>query len=334
LGCLLCAQAYAQHTTEFLFSETAPESIRKTMQTNAEAVFAEINRACDQNKAGLLLSPANVTDEASSRIHNQWANSHFYCTKTSINTRVLKSSNGYQVRNIPVCIEKGNKPEDKYQDMVIEFDKKGKISDLTIALSQHQYAKIMENSNEVTNARQRMMVIEFVENLRTAYNRRDIGFIDTVYNDNALIITGKVVRDKTSKNSDTAIPALTPIAHTPVQIEYNVQNKKTYIENLKRIFKANSYINIKFNEVVVTQHEGDPNIYGVILKQNWNSKPTKDSPKGYQDEGWLFLMIDFEKEEEPSIWVRTWQPCTNPYTGQPIRYNTEDIFGLGNFPVR
>jgi len=114
---LLCAQAYAQHTTEFLFSETAPDSLRKTMQTSAGAVFAEINSACDQNKTGLVLSQAHVTEDASRRIQTLWTTSHFYCTETGISTRVLKSSNGYQVRNIPVFIVQGNTPEDQYQDI-------------------------------------------------------------------------------------------------------------------------------------------------------------------------------------------------------------------------
>jgi len=108
LGSLLCAQTYAQHTTEFLFSKTAPDYLRKTMQDNAKAVFAEINRAYELNKSGLSLSSSNVTGEAIQRIQTLWATSHFYCTETGITTRVLKSSNGYQVRNIPVFFIEGN----------------------------------------------------------------------------------------------------------------------------------------------------------------------------------------------------------------------------------
>ena len=143
LGCVLCTQAYSQHTTEFLFSETAPDYLRKTMQTNARAVFAEINRAYDLNKSGLALSLSNVTEDASKRIQTLWATSHFYCTETGITTRVLKSSSGYQVRNIPVFFAQGSKPEDQYQDIVIEFTAGGKINDMYIAISPHQYSKIM-----------------------------------------------------------------------------------------------------------------------------------------------------------------------------------------------
>jgi len=101
-----------------------------------------------------------------------WTTSHFYCTEIGITTRVLKSSTGYQVRNIPVYFAKGNKPEDKYQDIVIEFTTSGKVNDIYIAIAPHQYAQIMANSNEVTDLRYRQMIIELVENFRIAYNRK------------------------------------------------------------------------------------------------------------------------------------------------------------------
>ena len=318
LGLLLCTQSFAQHTTEFLFSETAPDYLRTTMQINAQAIFAEINRAYDLDNPEVTLSLSNVTADANKRIQTLWATSHFYCTETGITTRILKSSSGYQVRNIPVFFVEGTTPEDQYQDIVIEFTNSGKISDMYIAIAPHQYAKIMGNSNEVTDLRYRQMIIELVENFRTAYNRKDIPYLEEIYSDDALIITGKVLTPQ--KRADV------PMAFDQKQIEYSVYNKKQYLANLKRIFGINSYINIKFEEIVVTRHEGNPNIYGVTLKQNWNSTT-------YSDEGWLFLMIDYEDENNPLIWVRTWQPLKDN-TGKDLRYNTEDIFGLGSFPVR
>ncbi len=319
LSILLCTQAYAQHTTEFLFSETAPDYVRKIMQTNAKAVFAEINQVYDQNKSELSLSSSKATKEAIQRIQTLWATSRFYCTETDVTTRVLKSSNGYQVRNIPVFFVEGSNQEDQYQNIVIEFTPAGKISDMYIAIMPHQYAKIMMNSNEVTDVRYRQMIVELVENFRTAYNRKDLPFLQDIYSDDALIITGKVLRQQ--KRGDVLM------AYDQQKVEYSVQNKKQYLGNLKKVFEKNAYINIKFDEIVVTRHEGSPHIYGVTLKQDWNSSG------GYHDEGWLFLMIDYEDENNPLIWVRTWQPLTDSM-GQEIHYNTEDIFGLGSFPVR
>jgi len=309
LGCLLCTQVYAQHTTEFLFSETASPDLRKTMQTNAKAVFAEINRAYDENKSGLADLKNNVTIEAENRIYALWKTSHFYCTETSITTRVLKSSNAYQVRDIPVFFVQGETDEDKYQNIVIEFTASGKISDMYIAIAQHQYAKIMGNSNEVSDLQHRQMILDYLENLRTAFGLKDFDFVSQVFHDN-LLITGKILK-QSDKDS--------------VKIEYVQITKKQYLENLKKVFASNSYINAKFDNIMVIRHEENPNIYGITLLLKWESS-------SYSDEGWLFQMIDYEDEKKPLIWITTWQP-TKDINGNPIHYNPEDIYGFGNFSL-
>jgi len=317
---LLCTRAYAQYATEFTFMETAPENVIKTMETNANKVFEEIKRAYDQNKPGLSLSLNNVTADAGKRIQTLWATSHFYCTETGIRARILKSKTGYQVRNIPVFFKQGNKPEDQYHDIVLEFTAGGKISDVYISIAQNDYTGIMAGAKEVADMRHRQMVVDVVENFRTAYNRKDMSFLNDIYSDDALIITGKVLKQQ--KRGDV------PTALDRKKIAYSVLNKKQYLANLQKVFNSNSYINIKFDNIVVTRNEGHPNIYGVTLQQEWNSSG------GYHDEGWLFLMIDYKDEDNPLIWVRTWQPLKDPNSGEDIHYNTEDIFGLGDFPVR
>jgi len=325
LGCLWCAQTYAQHTTEFLFTETAPDYVRQTMQANAKALFAEINRASDQNKQGLTLSGDNLTKEAIERIQTLWAVSHFYCTETSITARVLKSSDKnnraikYQVRNIPVYFAEGETGEDRYQDVVIEFTLSGQISDLYIAIAETQYNKIWEKSNDVTDSRRRQMILEFVENFRTAYNTKDLPYLNKVYSEDALIITGKV---KTADNA-TNLDKPKVMDAKRVDLEYSVQDKRTYLANLKKAFDRNAYINIKFDNIVVTQHTGNPDIYGVLLIQSWNSST-------YSDKGWLFLIIDFKNEDDPLIWVRTWQPLKDK-DGKDVHYDYDEIFNLSDF---
>jgi hypothetical protein len=310
LGCLFCAQACAQHTTEFLFSETAPKSVRKTMQTNVKAVFAEINRAYDQNKSGLALASTAITEDAGKRIQTLWATSHFYCTETGITTRVLKSGNSYQVRNIPVYFAQGKTDEDKYQDVVIEFTASGKISDLLIAIPHP--SKIMGNSNKITDMQRRQMILDYLENFRTAFGRKDFHFVHQVFRDDPLIITGKTLK-KSDKDS--------------VKMEYVINSKEEYLANLKKVFASNSYINAKFDNIAVTRHSGNPNVYGITLLLKW------ESSSGYSDEGWLFQIIDFEDENNPQIWVTTWQP-TKDINGNPIHYKSEDIFSLIDFPIR
>ena len=99
IGTLLFGQVHAQHATTFKFSETAPAQVLRIMEKNANALFSEINRKYDLDNSQLILSSSAVTDFARNRIANMWAVSHFYCTRTSIHSRVLKmvGSDMYQV---------------------------------------------------------------------------------------------------------------------------------------------------------------------------------------------------------------------------------------------
>jgi hypothetical protein len=87
-------------------------------------------------------------------------------------------------------------------------------------------------------------------------------------------------------------------------------------------------IDLIFDNIEVTQHPKYDDIYGVTLKQGWTSWKTATA-KGYQDEGYLFLMIDFKDGENMEVHVRTWQP--DKFNGQPLPES--EIFQLGDFVI-
>lgn len=324
---LLLLQTNAQHATTFNFNETAPEYVLRNMERNANALFTEINRKYDQNGSILNIPASAVNEFAKNRIDNMWEVSHFYCTRTTMTTRVMKmvGSNSYQVRNIPIFYLEGENNEYKYQQAVLEFDMSGKITDFYCTIPQHAYPDIAKGDS-VRNFRHRELIKNFVDNFFTAYNCKDLNLIEKMYSEDALIITGKVVSYKTSANND-----LSRRLTNNTKIEYSIQNKKQYMEKLKGIFSRNSYINIKFDGVEIVQSEASPNIYGVKLNQYWHVAPTKTSP-GYSDEGVLFLVIDFSDENNAQIWVRTWQPFQDA-NGKRIRYSEEEFFSIGDFKI-
>ena len=161
----------------------------------------------------------------------------------------------------------------------------------------------------------RQIILDFVENYRTSYNRKDLDYIESVFSDNALIITGKVIREK--PKSDYAMRSL-----STEKIVYQKRTKKEYIQNLKKVFAGNKYINVVFDEVEVIQHPKLTDIYGVTLKQEWNTTR-------YRDVGFVFLMIDFQDENNPLIQVRTWQP--EKVDGKVL--NRDEVFSLGDFAI-
>jgi hypothetical protein len=316
-GALLSLNAQ-NRSTDFEFTETAPEHIRKAMQTNAKAVFDVINRS---EGDGLKLSTSNATSDAIGRIQALWTTSRFWCTEARVVTRVLRTTHGYQVRNVPAFFVMGETPEDKNQGLVIEFNVNGLITDVYPMVFKHNYPNLIENSNNITDLRHRQQVADFIEQFRNAYNRRDIDYLNKVYSNEALIITGKVLTPKKSDAPSRMLDAK--------YIEYTNQTKKEYLSKLRRVFSANACdecIRIQFDNIHITQHKSSPNVYGVLLKQKWRTRT-------YGDDGWLFLMIDYSNEDEPMIWVRTWQPLYDSF-GNDINYKPEDIFGLGHFKIK
>ena len=242
----------------------------------------------------------------------------------------MVGSNMYQVRNIPVCYKEGETEEYKYQMIVLEFDMSGKISDLYLTMPEHLYTEVINDGNEVTKDRHRWMIKNFVDNFFTAYNLGlgGLDLIDKMYSEDALIITGKVVNYKTRSSAGSEFSRTLT---NNQRIDYSIQNKQQYMKKLRGIFTRNSYINIRFDGVEVVQSEANSNIYGVRLNQYWHVASTAESD-GYRDEGKLFLIIDFSNEEQPEVWVRTWQPFQDA-NGNPIQYSEEEFFTIGDFQI-
>ena len=278
-----------------VFHDTAPQDVIEKMQKNASAVFTEINKAAIENR-DLKLSSANATEEAIENIHAIWATSHFHCIRPTYYQHINKISQGYSVRNIPVYFRADNTLDNKNQDLVINFDLNGKISNIFIAIEKTQYEKIKESGITITEIRHRTLALDFLEQFGTAYCRKDLPFIEQVFSDNALIITGNklIVTDKD--------------AGPKTVVKYKEMNKEQYISNLKSVFANNKSLDIKFAEdkIKIFQHPNNSNIYAIRCWQDWNSIKL-DGNKGYSDSGWLTLIIDFTNEDAPAIWVRAWQ---------------------------
>jgi hypothetical protein len=285
------------------------------MHSNANALFATINRAYDQKSSTLNLSSRNVTAKSIKHFQSIWSSGRFYCTRTEVIGRVLESKYGYEVRHIPVYFDSGKTDNDKYQEIVLEFDNNGMISDVYSPVGQHQYKKISEGLMTVENTRQRLVVFDFVQQVLSAYLKRDIEYLEKVYSDDALIITGKVL------GYADGIP----------KIKYTTQDKETYLSKLQNIFKNNEYLHVDYKDIVVTQSEEYPEVFGILCRQIWKTGSPK---KGYyQDEGYLFYTIDFKNEDQPLIKVRTWQPLFDA-KGKPIHYTVDRISSLSQFPLR
>ena len=290
--------------------------LKTTMEANVNEMLSLFNTAASLHAKHVKLPKEKFTNEAMKEIGLIWKGSAMVFPPVNIMSRCLKTSNGFQVRGIPVDIEQADENE-KRQELTIDFLNNGQISNVSIAIDMHRYEQIMaEKSSDIDYAR-RQVIVDFVENFRTAYNRKDIKLLNSVFSDKALIITGKVIYEK--PNSD--IDRMTLRNNKVVYIK---QTKQEYIQKLSSIFKMNKFVNVKFEDIDVVQHPKYDDIYGVTLKQYWHTSH-------YSDEGYLFLMIDFRDANNPLIQVRTWQPYKNN-VGQIVT-KKEDVYHLGSFRI-
>ena len=261
----------------FKISEGVVDAATKAkMESNVTLMMSLFKSAADEEQKKLKLSKDNFTPEAIKDVELMWKTSAMSCPPVSIMSRCLKTATGYQVRGIPVDMIEADQEESR-QELTVDFTPSGLISGVSISIDLQRYEEIMGQKESDLDYARRQIIVDFVENFRTAYNRKDIDLLNSVFSDKALIITGKVVKEK--PNSD-----LTRMTLNNNKVVYIKQSKQEYITNLTRVFKNTKYINVKFDEIEVVQHPKYDDVYGVTLKQYWHTS-------GYSDEGYLFMKV-------------------------------------------
>ena len=180
------------------------------------------------------------------------------------------------------------------EDVVFYLNKEAKVTEVAFGLEQAAVNDIMNRGQWSQEARQTM--VHFLETYKTAYALKRLDYIDGIFSQDALIITGSLVKGTGQKEMQPAKMA---------QVKYTRQTKEQYIKSLKKCFASNEYVNIRFADNTVRRSASKPDIYGIQIKQDYFSS-------SYGDTGYLFLLIDFQKPEAPLIHVRTWQPDLDP----------------------
>lgn len=287
--------------------------VKSKMESDVSALLSLINDA-EKNGSELNLSKVDMYPSVSRSLNMLWENCHFMCTDSEIVEHCIETYSGYQVRNIPLLMKPGDDGSfdgSEYQEAVVSFDRNGRMESFYLTISTNLYMNVIRGNLELTDLRRRQLILDYVEQFRTSYNQKDIQFLEQVFSDDALIITGKVIRQYSNDN-----------IKLPDKILYKKQTKQEYLVNLKRVFSANSYIRVVFDDIKVKRHPVNADFYGVTLHQGYTSS-------SYHDDGYLFLLWDFTNEDYPQIHVRTWQP--DQFNGDKLP--EEEIFSLEDFDI-
>ncbi len=212
-----------------------------------------------------------------------------------ITLKILKIGDLSVVRSIPLKFDFRSSNEDFTEYVNFVFDKYNKIEGVTFSLSEIAIKDIM--SKKYGTDEEKSLIVNFIEQYKTAYCLKDIDFIEDVFCDDALIIVGRVVKRKPDDYSDKLFKQL-----GTEMIEYITLKKGEYIERLQKQFSKKEFINIRFSDNTIDRVTGRGNkVFGMQIGQYYYSSD-------YRDKGYLFLMFDLENPDEPKIMVRSWQP--------------------------
>lgn len=293
----------AQNVNVEINSGIYSQSIKSNIERNASALLSEVNRA---HRAGRPLNfhTMAITTDAQKSLAMLWEAVPFYCEDSEIVESVMTlPRGGYQIRNIPLELTPSDVSysDDTYQEAVIDFDRNGRIESFYFSISNNLYKQVLREGEQIGDFHRRQMILDYVEHFRTAYNQKDIDFLEQVFSNDALIITGKVIKIKPNDFNPVSQNKVTKL----------IQSKRQYLDRLKGVFASNRYIYVKFDDIEIYRHptKTKTDYYGVSLRQAYRSQ-RYDNDR-YDDDGYLFLLWDFTDENQPQIHVRVWEDVNN-----------------------
>lgn len=292
-----------QHSmrTKIILTEGGNDQERFYISNILTKVIQEINKKA-AGKGNLRSISKYCTNEGFQSIVDL-ANYDKICSnldtvKSNLIEYTILDNRYFEVRNIQVKIGRlSSETVTVTKNLVFTLDSHGLIIALHYALEDHEYKNILQFGKAVTDEFQRIRILKFLEEFQTAYNRKNLEYLKRVFSDQALIIVGLVIRESEQKGDFLEEYSFL----NQGEVKLIRLSKQQYLERLKtRVFERNSWINVKYESIKIIPHDTIPNIYGVELFQRYYSQY-------YSDRGYLFLMFDFQNEEQPVIHVRCWQ---------------------------
>lgn len=183
-----------------------------------------------------------------------------------------------------------------------------KIESVAFALTQRAENDIMNAAASWPEV-SRWAILNFMEDYQTAFALKRTDYINSIFSDDALIITGTIL--KKLNNAERAFDRSKSLdLGGPKDIAYSQLSKTEYIVRLRKIFNTREYVHLQFEDNV-TRMIDLPAInginkgaaFGIEIKQRYEST-------GYSDDGYLTMVFD-TRGKLPIIHVRLWQPDKN-----------------------
>lgn len=296
---------------EFNDNEELPIAVDKTVE---EKISTEIENLESFYNKGTSIAAWNDDDFLNDKLNRIKKFNNIEVSPLSTRQNINNTYDGWEFRQMsgstfyPSINLRGN------EYLVPDYDSLGTLVDVNFGILDGLYDQFKRASTFGEDWDKRQVIIKFVEKYRTAYMTRDLEQLEVMFAEEAVIIVGRVLRkdeeDKTSYEMNTD-------SQRQPNFEQIKMTKNTFLKRQKSIFDRKRDIHLGFTTFEILKKNNTPGVYGVSMRQVYTSD-------GYADEGYLFLLVDFN-DDQPKIYVRAWQPQ---------EWDQESLIGLSNFNIR
>lgn len=222
-------------------------------------------------------------------------------------------------RSVPMSFNFDNNKRSFIEDVTFTFSNTQKVESLAFGLGSRAKTDIFNKGMGSWSDNAKMVIASFLENYKTAFALKRLDYIKSIFDDNAIIITGFM-----TQRENSAIEGRNYL-DSKVAV-YTKKTKEQYISDLERVFRNNQYVNIRFEETDVMKLAVGGETYGIMLEQDYYSST-------YGDHGYLYLEVDVNNPDKPLIKVRTWQPERSAEINSKLPRSSRDwgLIGPWNF---
>lgn len=197
------------------------------------------------------------------------------------------------------------------ENLTFRFSKDSdKIESLAFALTQKAERDIFNAAAQWSQI-SRFHILNFMEDYQTAYALKREDYLESIFSDNAIIITGTVVKPTESTISYKETNQVNFDRGDDSKVKYTKLSKQEYLERLKLHFSSREYIHLTFEDNItkIVNTGGvlpEGAAFAIQISQAYSSP-------NYADKGYLSLLLNMQGKD-PVIEVRLWEPNLGDYT--------------------
>ena len=169
------------------------------------------------------------------------------------------------------------------------------VTDVQFSMKLRNYKDVLEGGTRMKAGSVYERLFAFVDSLKAGYNQRRAKKIIDLFDDNPLIVVGRVDYSATNTVSFSGLDAV-----SKNKIEFIRKTRAEYYKSLEMVYRQNISAHMTFDSVKIVHRDTTEQIYGITLHQKMQSA-------AYSDKGWIFLMVSMKNPKNPKIHMRSWQ---------------------------